>query len=220
MPSQGKNSCSTQTPPNRRHTESDAGPALRPVAIRIAIFGVVLPLRTRERDTSWSGEPSSAVSRLEWSRCPPWCKDSSDRAAHRSRVTLLRLGVRSLDELDSALNGLSEHRSDAVLVTTEPFTILHRKRIVDALVQQRIPAMFEDRSFVTAGGLMSYGPDIRDNFRQAASYVDRILKGAKPADLPVSQPSKFELVINLTTAKALGLTLPQSVVLRADEVIQ
>lgn len=141
-------------------------------------------------------------------------------AADRSRIALLRVGVRNLDELESALAGMSVHRPDAVLVTTEPFTIRHRERIVDVLVQQRIPAMFEDRSFVVAGGLMSYGPDIRDNFRQAASYVDKILQGAKPADLPVSQPSKFELVINLKTAKAIGLELPQKLLVRADDVIQ
>ena len=141
-------------------------------------------------------------------------------AADRSRVTLLRIGVRNLDELESALAGLSAHRPDVVLVTAEPFTIRHRERIVDFLVQQRIPAIFEDRAFVDAGGLMSYGPSIGENFRQAATYVDKILKGAKPADLPVSQPTKFELVINLKTAKAIGLTLPQPLLLRADEVIQ
>jgi putative ABC transport system substrate-binding protein len=144
----------------------------------------------------------------------------TELAAERARVELLRLGVRSLDELDAAIERLSIHRPDAVLVTTEPFTILHRKRIVDFLVEQRLPAMYEDRSFVAAGGLMSYGPDIRDNFRQAASYVDKILKGAKPGDLPVSQPSKFELVVNLKTARAIGLDVPRQLLLRADEVIE
>ncbi len=141
-------------------------------------------------------------------------------AADRSRVALLRIGVQNLDELESALARVSAHRPDVVLVTAEPFTIRHRERIIDFLLQQRIPAMFEDRAFVDAGGLMSYGPSISDNFRQAATYVDKILKGVKPADLPVAQPSKFELVINLKTAKAIGLTLPPPLLLRADEVIQ
>lgn len=141
-------------------------------------------------------------------------------AADRSRVTLLRIGVRNLDELEAALVGLSVDRPDVVLVTAEPFTLRHQERIVDFLAKQRIPAMFEDRAFVDAGGLMSYGPSIRDNFRQAATYVDKVLKGAKPADMPVSQPTKFELVINLKTAKAVGLTLPQTLLLRADELIQ
>ena len=141
-------------------------------------------------------------------------------AADRARVALLRVGVRNLDELELALADLSAKRPDVVLVTAEPFTIRHRERIVDFLAQQRMPAMFEDRSFVTAGGLMSYGPSIPDNFRQAASYVDKILKGAKPMDLPVAQPVKFELVINLKTAKAIGLTLPRPFLLRADELIE
>jgi putative tryptophan/tyrosine transport system substrate-binding protein len=111
-------------------------------------------------------------------------------------------------------------RPDVVVVTAEPFTNRHRERIIAFLVQQRIPAMFEDRTFVDAGGLMSYGPSVRDNFRQAAIYVDKIFKGAKPADLPVAQPTKFELVINLKTANALGITIPQSLLLRADEVIE
>ena len=130
------------------------------------------------------------------------------------------IGVRNLDELESALAGFSAQRPDVVVVTAEPFTNRHRERIIAFLVQQRIPAMFEDRTFVDAGGLMSYGPSVRDNFRQAAIYVDKILKGAKPADLPVAQPTKFELVINLKTANALGITIPQSLLLRADEVIE
>ena len=141
-------------------------------------------------------------------------------AADRARVALLRVGVRNLDELESALADLSAKRPDVVLVTAEPFTIRHRERIVDFLAQQRMPAMFEDRSFVAAGGLMSYGPSIPDNFKQAASYVDKILKGAKPMDLPVAQPVKFELVINLKTAKAIGLALPRPFLLRSDELIE
>jgi putative ABC transport system substrate-binding protein len=141
-------------------------------------------------------------------------------AADRSRIILRRIGVRNLDELESALAGFSAQRPDVVVVTAEPFTNRHRERIIAFLVQQRIPAMFEDRTFVDAGGLMSYGPSVRDNFRQAATYVDKILKGAKPADLPVAQPTKFELVINLKTANALGITIPQSLLLRADEVIE
>ena len=146
--------------------------------------------------------------------------EETQTAADRLRVTLLRVGVLGLGELESALAGLPALRPDVVLVTTEPFTIRHRERIVDVLLQHRLPAMFEDRSFVEAGGLMSYGPDIAENFRQAAGYVDKILKGAKPQDLPVSQPSKFELTINLKTAEAIGIKLPPSILQRADKVIR
>jgi ABC-type uncharacterized transport system substrate-binding protein len=95
-----------------------------------------------------------------------------------------------------------------------------RREIAELAVKSRLPTIYRERESVEAGGLMAYGPNIPDLFRRAAIYVDKILKGAKPADLPVEQPTKFELVINLKTAKSLGLTIPQSVLLRADEVIQ
>src|SRR5262249_52256147 len=98
--------------------------------------------------------------------------------------------------------------------------VSHRSRIVESIARTRLPAMYAFRQFVDAGGLMSYGPNIPDSFRRAAAYIDKILRGSKPADLPVEQATKFELVINLKTAKSLSLTIPQSLLLRADQIIE
>ena len=141
-------------------------------------------------------------------------------AADRSHVLLHIVGPRSLDELEAAFAELLAQRPDALLVTTEAFTRQHLARILDFANRNKIPAMFEDSSYVEAGGLMSYGPDYQEVFRTAAVLVDKILRGAKPADLPVQQPTTYERVINLKTAKALGLTVPQSLLAGADEVIE
>jgi ABC-type uncharacterized transport system substrate-binding protein len=141
-------------------------------------------------------------------------------AADQSHVLLHTVGPRNLNELDAAFADLLNARPDALLVTAEAFTRQHLVRILDFANSNKIPAMFEDSSYVVAGGLMSYGPDYKDVFQKAAIFVDKILKGAKPADLPIEQPTKFELVINLKTAKALGLTIPPSLLATADEVIE
>jgi putative ABC transport system substrate-binding protein len=144
----------------------------------------------------------------------------TELAARQSQVALRSAGPRNGDELEAALAGLANERPDALLVTVEPFTRRHLGRILDFSAAHRIPSMFEESSYVEAGGLMSYGPDLGEVFRRSAIYVDRILRGAKPADLPVEQPTKFELVINMKTARALGITIPQSILLRADRVIE
>ncbi len=144
----------------------------------------------------------------------------AEAAAKSLRVTLISLGVHDLDTFDSAFARITRDRPDALLTLVDPFTRLHRKRIVEFAAQHRLPTIYEAREFADAGGLIAYGPSLADQQRRAAAYIDKILKGAKPGDLPVEQPTKFELVINLKTAKALGLTIPQSVLIRADEVIQ
>jgi putative ABC transport system substrate-binding protein len=141
-------------------------------------------------------------------------------AADQSHVLLHVVGPRNLDELDAAFGDLLNARPDALLVTAEAFTRQHLARILDFANNNKIPAMFEDSAFVAAGGLMSYRPDYQDVFRKAAIFVDRILKGAKPADLPIEQPTKFELVINLKTAKMLGLEIPPKLLALADRVIE
>ena len=115
---------------------------------------------------------------------------------------------------------MAKERVGALLVLSDVIFNLHRTRLADLAARSRLPAAYGVRESVEAGGLMSYGPSFLDLYRRSAAYVDKILKGAKPADLPVEQPTKFELVINLKTAKALGLTIPQSLLGRADEVIQ
>jgi putative ABC transport system substrate-binding protein len=130
------------------------------------------------------------------------------------------LDVRGTGDFDGAFETVSRQRPDALITVEDPLTVDQRKRIADFAAGQQLPSLHGLREFVAAGGLMSYGANLADLFRRAAGYVDKIFKGAKPADLPVQQPTKFELVINLKTAKALGLTIPESFLLRADEVIE
>ena len=135
-------------------------------------------------------------------------------------LTLLPQDVRTPNDLDGALAALSRARADALMVAESSGNVELRKLIVSFAQKHRLPTVFGERASVEDGGLMSYGTDFADLLRRAATYIDKILKGAKPADLPVEQPTKFELVINLKAAKALGLTIPQSLLQRADEVIQ
>jgi putative ABC transport system substrate-binding protein len=130
------------------------------------------------------------------------------------------VAVRSATEFDSAFSAISRERAGGVLVLSTPIFIAGAKRLAELALTYKLPSMFGPRHHVEAGGLMSYSPDRADLYRRGATYVDKILKGAKPADLPVQQPTRFELVINMKTAKALGLTIPRSVLIRADKVIE
>ena len=141
-------------------------------------------------------------------------------AAQALGVRLQIVEARGPADIDRAFSDMTKARAGALTVWTTGMLVSERGRLVALAAKNRLPAVYTSRDFVDAGGLMSYGPDFADLFRRAATYVDKILKGAKPGDLPIEQPTKFELVINLKTAKALGLTIPQSVLGRADEVIQ
>jgi putative ABC transport system substrate-binding protein len=141
-------------------------------------------------------------------------------AAPALGVELQSVEVRSPDDFSAAFATLSASRVHALLALGNPINFWGRQLIADFALRNRLPSIYDERLFVDAGGLMSYAPSFTDSFRRAATYVDKILKGAKPADLPVEQPTKFELVINAKTAKALSLTIPPSVLARADEVIQ
>ena len=144
----------------------------------------------------------------------------SQLAADRSTIAFQDAGARDLDGLEASFAELAELPPEALLVTAEAFTIRHRDRIVDFTMRNGIPTMFEEQRPVRVGGLVSYGPSNSKMFYRAATYVDKILKGARPSDLPVEQPTKFELVINLITAKRLGVTIPPTLLARADEVIE
>lgn len=128
--------------------------------------------------------------------------------------------IRDSRELERALEALDRQRPGAIFLLADPLTLSQRLRIVEFAAEERIPAIYEVSQFVDAGGLMSYGPNVDELVRRSATYVDRILKGAKPGDLPIEQPAKFELVINLRTARALGITMPNSVLVQADRVIE
>ena len=135
-------------------------------------------------------------------------------------LRLQSLGVKGSDDFDKVFEAARNAGTQALSLVPSPFLFTHRALIFDFAAKNRLPAIYSTSDFVEAGGLMSYGQDILDNWRRAATYVDKILKGAKPADLPVEQPTKFELVINLKAAKRIGLTIPQSVLYRADKVIR
>jgi len=153
-----------------------------------------------------------------------WFYDSVSRetsaAAETLKLKVQAFQVRTPAELEGSFASMQNERLQAALITGDQFTFFHRRRVADLAVQYRLPTMCDARPWVDAGNLMSFGADVLVLIQRAAVFVDKILKGAKPGDLPVEQPTKFELVINLKTAKALGLTIPQSLQGRADEVIQ
>jgi putative ABC transport system substrate-binding protein len=156
--------------------------------------------------------PSIAVHATFW--------QETEVAARTLGVALQPLNISGPDDFEGAFAAATQGNAQAVIALDDALTIAHRPRIVALAASSRLPAMYGLREFPDDGGLMSYGPSFVDLFRRAATYVDKILKGAKPADLPVEQPTKFELVINLKTAKALGLDVPPAMLARADEVIE
>jgi putative ABC transport system substrate-binding protein len=141
-------------------------------------------------------------------------------AASTFGVEIIPLGVRDTAEIERAVTTFARSSNDGLIVTTGALSTIHRELIIALAARHKLPAVYNARFFITGGGLISYGPDRIDPYRRAAGYVDRILKGEKPADLPVQAPTKYELVINLKTAKALGIDVPPTLLARADEVIE
>jgi putative ABC transport system substrate-binding protein len=178
-------------------------------AKRLALAKEILP-QTRRVAVMWNAR--DPASNNEWAQV----RDAGPKLG----IATDALPVGETDDLARALDSLPKSASQALLVIVDARMVGFRKIVADAAIRGRIPCFAGWREYVTAGALASYAPDFRALFRRAAFYVDRILRGAKPADLPVEQPTKFELVVNLRTAKAIGITLPNAVLLRADEVIQ
>ena len=143
-----------------------------------------------------------------------------DETAPALGIRLIPLPVQKKEDIAVAVDAAAKQRADALLVLPDPVTGSHRSELIELVRRVRMPAMYGYREFPDAGGLISYGPNLRAMYRRTAVYVDRILKGAKPSELPVELPATFELVVNVRTAKALGLAIPQSVLLRADRVIE
>jgi putative ABC transport system substrate-binding protein len=141
-------------------------------------------------------------------------------AARTLGITLTPVSIRNTDELSSGFDELARQHCRAVIVMSDPLFVGARRHLVELAARHRVAASYDNKLIVHVGGLMSYGPDTVDMFRRSASYVDKILKGVKPADLPIQQPTRFELALNLRTANVLGLTVPQSLLVRADEVIE
>jgi putative ABC transport system substrate-binding protein len=153
-------------------------------------------------------------------RQPPLSFKETQTTGQSLRLKLQILEVRDTADVESVFSAMSRERADALITLPHPVLQVHQRRIVELAAKSRVPAMYQAAEWVERGGLMSYGPDHLDNYRRAAIYVDKILKGAEPADLPVEQPMKFEFVINLKTAKQIGVTIPPNVLTRADKVIK
>ncbi len=176
---------------------------------RLELLKEAIPGLTRVAVLRNSGFPGSAS---VWSE--------TQVAARALGLEVYSLDVRRAEELDGAFHAASAARAGALITLRNPLIVVNRSQLVTLAAQTRIPVMYDEREFIDAGGLIAYGANLDDLYRRAAGYVDKILKGAKPGDLPVEQPTKFELIVNMKTAKALGITIPRSILVRADKVIE
>jgi ABC-type uncharacterized transport system substrate-binding protein len=184
----------------------DAGPDITAKQAQLLIE--IVPKASRLA-VLWN--PTSAFLRSYW--------DFLKSVAPSLRVSLQPLEVRDPGDFERAFDSMARGRADGLIVLSDTFATFHRARLAELAAKHRLPTVYGHNQYVEAGGLVSYGPSFADAYRRAAGYVDRILKGAKPADLPVQQPTRFELAINLKTAKALGLAIPPALLSRADQVI-
>jgi putative tryptophan/tyrosine transport system substrate-binding protein len=189
------------------------------------ITGLSINLGEAGKSAALLKEAAPTISRVGYvrdARAPitaPFAKDLQ-ATAQALGLKLIDLPVRDVSELDGIFAAAAKEPGVGLFVLGHPLLFPHRSRIPDLAAKHHLPAIYQWRVFVDAGGLMSYGANLADLWRRAATYIDKILRGAQPADLPVEQPSTFELVINMKTAKALGLTISQSLLLRADQLIE
>ena len=176
-------------------------------------FQIMREIRPQAERAAVLWNSKNSIPKLEW--------NAAKEFAAANNISVALYDARNdVEGLRQALADIPQAASDMLVVLNDPFMFAHRKAIVDAVRRYRIPSIYGFREFVDDGGLMSYGTSITDTYRRAAGYVDRILKGEKPADLPVQLPTKFELVVNLKTAKAVGINVPSTLLARADEVIE
>jgi putative ABC transport system substrate-binding protein len=179
-------------------------------AKRLEMLRQVLPKRSHAVGVLWNPAYKGMGARFR----------ETKSAGSAVGVDVRSIEVRDSREMEAAFEDVSRNRPDGLLLLADPLTLSLRLRIVEFAREKKLPAIYETREFAEAGGLMSYGPNISEQFRRSAYYVDRILKGAKPGDLPIEQPTKIELVVNLGTARALGITIPQAILSSADQVIE
>ena len=177
---------------------------------RIQLLKEIFPKVSHAMAVLWNPDYVGMRARFEQARI----------AAPAVGLTVRSVEVRDTRELNAALDAITREHPEALLILVDPLTLSQRSRIVEFAAEQRLPAIYETSDFVDAGGLISYGTNGRNQFRRAATYVDKILRGAKPADLPIEQPTTFELAINMKAAKALGIKFPESILLRTDKVIE
>jgi putative ABC transport system substrate-binding protein len=162
----------------------------------------------------------SDISRAEQRDLSELRLKEAEVAAKGLGLQLLALEAKGANDLENGLAMAKSAGAEALMISPSTFAALHRRQLIELVAKHRLPTIYPDIAYAEAGGLLSYGPDIVDNYRRAAAYVDKIVKGTRPANLPVQQPRKFELVINLKTAKQIGLTIPPNVLARADRVIR
>jgi putative tryptophan/tyrosine transport system substrate-binding protein len=175
-------------------------------------FQIIREMRPENRRAAVLWNFTSSYSKLEWAVAKEF--------ATANDIAVEPHGVRDLDELRNGLASIAQSSPDILVVLNDPLLFTHRKIIVDAAAQLRLPAIYGLREYADDGGLISYGASVTDSYRRAAGYVDKILRGVKPTDLPIELPTRFEMVINLKTAKALGIEIPPTLLARADEVIE